>query len=122
MTGAAFNAAIANLSISDGQGNWISSLLNMAFGNVSAGVTVGRQIRLCNNGSSALAITQSQPLVGADLTALDPNLELRQGTTIDVDACSYGTVVVIAPPLQPNHPSSIPLSGQWVIGTNGENP
>jgi len=121
MTGAAANASIATLSISDGQGNWVSSPLNMVFGNVSAGITLERQIRLCNNGASAVAITLSQPPVGADLTALDPTVELRQGTTIDVNTCSYGTIVIISPPLQPNHPS-IPLSGQWVIGTDGNNP
>ena len=120
MTGTAANAPVANISISDGQGNWIYSPLNMAFGNVAAGASVERQIRLCNNGPSALTITLSQPPLGADLTALDPNVELLQGTTVDAGTCSYGTVVTIAPPVQPNHPS-IPLSGQWLINTNANN-
>lgn len=116
-TGTASAGPSAVLFISDGAGNWVTNPLNMNFGSVLAGVSIQRQIRLCNTGGSALTITLSQPPTGADLTALDPILELRQGTTIDIGACSYGTVVVIAPPIQPNHPS-IPLAAQWAITTD----
>lgn len=116
-TGTASAGPSAVLSISDGAGNWVTSPLSIDFGNVLAGVSIQRQIRLCNTGGSALTITLSQPPTGADLTALDPILELRQGTTVEIGACSYGTVVVIAPPIQPNHPS-IPLTAQWALNTD----
>lgn len=119
LTGTAATAAIATLSISDGQGNWLTSL-NMAFGNVPADTTAQRQIRLCNGGGSALTITLSTPPSGPYLTALDPEIDLVQGSTIRPGNCSYGNVDIIAPPIQPNHPS-IPLSGQWLINTNGDN-
>lgn len=116
-TGTAASGPVATLSISDGAGNWISNSLDMSFGNVMAGDTLSREIKICNSGGSILTITTSQPPTGELLTALDPELDLLQGSTIDVGACSYGTVIVIAPPTQPNHPW-IPLSAQWPLNTD----
>jgi len=56
LTGSASTAPIANISVSTVEGGWdYSEPVIMDFGNVQAGNTTSRYIRICNEGGSALA-------------------------------------------------------------------
>jgi len=85
--------AIANFSISNGEGGWLpGSNLLIDFGIASPGDTVSRQIRICNEGGSVLTITKSKPPLG-DIRAQNYGIDLHESQQVAVDTCAYGTVV-----------------------------
>lgn len=61
LVGSASTSPIANISVSTSEGGWDNSVpLTMDFGNVLAGNTTSRTIRICNSGGSALTVTKSK--------------------------------------------------------------
>ncbi|KAJ9158479.1 WSC-domain-containing protein [Coniochaeta hoffmannii] len=119
LSASAGNPPIASIAVSTSEGGWDNSVPTvMHFGNVVAGSTVTRQIRICNVGGSVLTITKSKPPISAQLTATNPYGELLEGQKIDVGACAYGSVAVYAAPVQPNHPSQY-IDLVWVLNTDG---
>ena len=104
LTGSASTAPIANISVSNVEGGWdYSSPVVMNFGNVLAGTTVTRNIRICNSGGSALTITKSKPPIDTELLAPNAGVDLHEAQTIDVNSCALGAVSIVAAPLGVNH-------------------
>ncbi|KAB5549639.1 hypothetical protein GE09DRAFT_180398 [Coniochaeta sp. 2T2.1] len=119
LSASAGNPPIASIAVSTSEGGWDNSVpTSLNFGNVRAGTTVTRQIRICNTGGSVLTITKSKPPTGPQLTATNPYGELLEGQKIDVGACAFGSVAVYAAPVQPNHPSQY-INLVWVLNTDG---
>lgn len=61
LSGSAANPPIANISVSTVEGGWDYSVpVAIHFGDVLAGTTVQREIRICNQGGSVLTISRSK--------------------------------------------------------------
>jgi iron transport multicopper oxidase len=115
LAGSASTPPIANISISTMDGAWDSSQpAVMDFGNVLAGTTVSRNIRICNNGGSALMITKSKPPSQPELFAPNPSVDLHEGQSIDVNMCALGLVSIVAAPLGVNRLDHS-LSDVWIL-------
>jgi len=117
LTGSASTAPVANISVSTIEGGWDSSepvLMNL--GNVLAGTTVSRNIRICNSGGSALTITKSKPPIQAELLAPNHGVDLHEGQNIDVNTCALGQVSIVAAPLGVDRPDHI-VSDVWILNT-----
>ncbi|OHF03550.1 WSC domain-containing protein [Colletotrichum orchidophilum] len=116
------DAPAVTFELADGSGNWNAlSDYNIAFGNVLAGTSVDKQIRVCNKGGAPLTITISKPPATPQLFALNPTVELTEGTQVAAGTCAIGSVGIHAAPVQPNHPSQA-LKALWTISTDGNDP
>lgn len=117
LTASASTAPIANISISTIEGGWdFSDPVIMDFGNVLAGTTVSRSIRICNAGGSALLITKSKPPITMELLAPNSNVDLHEGQTIDVNSCTLGQVSIVAAPLGVDRLAHT-VSDVWILNT-----
>lgn len=117
LTASASTAPIANISISTIEGGWdYSSPVIMDFGNVLAGTTVSRDIRVCNSGGSALLITKSKPPITTELLAPNSNVDLHEGQSIDVNSCALGQVSIVASPLGVDRLAHT-VSDVWILNT-----
>ncbi|KAL3426632.1 WSC domain-containing protein-like protein 3 [Phlyctema vagabunda] len=97
LSGSASTAPIANISISTVEGGWdYSEPVIMEFGNVLSGTTISRDIRICNEGGSALSISKSKPPIQQELLAPNHGVDLAEGMSIDVDDCALGAVSIVA--------------------------
>jgi hypothetical protein len=119
LEGTASTAPIANFSISNGEGGWLPQAnLLMDFGDVAPGSTASLQIRICNQGGSALVIDKSKPPNGvfriSDPTELEETLQIVPG------ACAYGTVEMNAPTEEYNIPNLV-INNTWTLNTNDLN-
>ncbi|KAK1487356.1 WSC domain-containing protein [Colletotrichum tamarilloi] len=116
------DAPAVTFELSDGAGNWNALTdYSVAFGNVLAGTSVDKQIRVCNKGGAPLTITISKPPATPQLFALNPTAELTEGTQVAAGTCAIGSVGIHAAPVQPNHPSQA-LKALWTISSDGNDP
>ncbi|KXH67150.1 WSC domain-containing protein, partial [Colletotrichum salicis] len=116
------DAPAVTFELSDGSGNWNALTdYSVAFGNVLAGTSVDKQIRVCNKGGAPLTITISKPPATSQLFALNPTAELTEGTQVAAGTCAIGSVGLHAAPVQPNHPSQA-LNALWTISSDGNDP
>ncbi|TVY18072.1 WSC domain-containing protein [Lachnellula arida] len=121
LTGSASTAPIANISVSTIEGGWdFSEPVNMDFGNVVAGNTVSRNIRICNSGGSALTITKSKPPIDVELLAPNHGTDLHEAQKIDVNTCALGQVSIVAAPLGVNRPDHT-VSDVWILNVDDIN-
>jgi iron transport multicopper oxidase len=121
LSGSASTAPVANISISTVEGGWdYSEPLLMDFGNVVAGTTVSRSIRICNSGGSALTVTKSKPPVQAELLAPNAGVDLHEAQTIPVNSCALGQVSIVASPLGVDHLAHT-VSDVWILNTDDIN-
>lgn len=116
LEGAASTAPIANFSIANGEGGWLPQAdLLMDFGRVAPGSTSSRQIRICNQGGSAMIISKSKPPAGvfhiSDPTELEETLQITPGD------CSYGEVLMVANTEEYNLPD-LTITNSWTLNTN----
>ena len=117
LEGSASTAPVANFSISTSEGGWLpESNLVMDFGNVAPGTTSSREIRICNEGGSALEISKSKPPNGEGFRPDDPNA-LHESQQIPVNQCAYATVLFITNAEQPNTPDQT-FTNSWTLNTN----
>jgi iron transport multicopper oxidase len=115
LTNSASTAPIANIPVSTIEGGWdFSEPVKMDFGNVLAGTTVSRNIRICNSGGSALTITKSKPPIDVELLAPNHGIDLREAQKIDVNSCALGQVSIVAAPLRVNRPDHT-VSEVWIL-------
>ncbi|RDW79993.1 hypothetical protein BP6252_04631 [Coleophoma cylindrospora] len=118
LTGSASTAPIANISISTVEGGWdYSEPVIMDFGTVAAGITVTKNIQICNQGGSALTITKSKPPVQPELLAPNAGVDLHEAQTIDVNSCALGAVSIVAAPLGVNRLDHT-VSDVWILNTD----
>ncbi len=115
LEGSASPPPIANFSISDGEGGWLYNDLNMEFGDVAPGSSSSLQIRICNQGGSALEIEKSKPPNGV-FHISDPT-ELEETLQIPVNTCAFGTVLFVADTEEYNVPDLF-LNNTWSLNTN----
>ena len=119
LEGSASTAPIANFSISTSEGGWLpGSNLLMDFGDVVPGSSQSLQIRICNEGGSALEIDKSKPPNGV-FHISDPT-ELHESQQIAPGACAYGTVLMVANTEEYNEPDLL-LNNTWTLNTNDLN-
>lgn len=115
LEGSASTAAIANFSISNGEGGWLpQSNLLMDFGDVAPGNSSSLQIRICNAGGSVLEVTKSKPPNG--VFSLDDPTDLHESQEIPVNECAYGTVVFATSGEAPNNPDQV-YTDLWTLNT-----
>ncbi|KAH8684343.1 hypothetical protein BGZ60DRAFT_547896 [Tricladium varicosporioides] len=118
LTASASTAPVANISISTIEGGWdYSEPLILNFGNVRAGMTVSKYIRICNSGGSALAITKSKPPIDTELLAPNSAVDLHEGQSIDINSCATGQVSIVAAPLGVNRLDHT-VSDVWILNVN----
>jgi hypothetical protein len=116
LEGAASTAPIANFSISNGEGGWLPSTeLIMDFGAVAPGNSSSRQIRICNQGGSALIIDKSKPPNG--VFHIDDPTELEETQSIIPNACAYGTVI-FTPLTEEYNVATFSENNTWTLNTN----
>lgn len=118
-TGSATTAPIAQLAVETSEHGWDPSGI-MDFGDVLAGTTQTRRIRICNTGGSALLITKSKPPIQTELQAENPTSDLHEGQTISVNDCAYGPVDISSTPETPNVPDHA-VSDTWTLNTDDLN-
>ncbi|KAL9029704.1 MAG: hypothetical protein Q9196_002082, partial [Gyalolechia fulgens] len=119
LEGSASTAAIANFSISTGEGGWLPEQnIVMDFGKVAPGSTSSREIRICNEGGSVLIISKSKPPSGV-FRPEDPNA-LHESQAIPVNECAYATVLFVANAEQPNVPDQT-FTNAWTLNTDDNN-
>ncbi|KAK2626478.1 hypothetical protein QTJ16_003653 [Diplocarpon rosae] len=110
-------APVANISVSTIEGGWeFSSPLNLDFGSVLDGTTQSGNIRICNSGGSALAVTKIKPPIGTELLAPNALVDLHEGQFIDVNSCALGQVSIVAAPLGVNRLEHS-VSDVWILNT-----
>ncbi|KUJ23286.1 WSC-domain-containing protein [Mollisia scopiformis] len=118
LTASASTAPLANISVSTIEGGWdYSEPVVMDFGDVLAGTTVSRNIRVCNAGGSALLITKSKPPIDTELLAPNSNVDLHEGQSIDVNSCALGQVSIVAAPLGVDRLAHT-VSDVWILNTD----
>lgn len=116
LEGAASTAPIANFSISNGEGGWLPGTeLTMDFGSVAPGNSSSRQIRICNEGGSALTIDKSKPPNG--VFHLDDPTELEETQVITPNACAYGTVI-FTPNTEEYNVATFSENNTWTLNTD----
>ncbi|KAH0537068.1 hypothetical protein FGG08_006109 [Glutinoglossum americanum] len=116
MTGSASTAPIANISTETLEGGWDPTAI-MDFGQVLAGTTMKRRIRLCNSGGSTMLITKSKPPIQPELRAENPLSDFHEGQFIPIDSCAFGAVDIAAAPAVPNQlPHSV--SDFWTLNVD----
>lgn len=119
LTASASTSPIAELTVETSEGGWDPSGI-MDFGQVLAGTTVTRRIRICNKGGSALQITKSKPPIQTELRAENPTSDLHEGQFIPINTCAYGPIDIAATPETPNtSPHSV--SDTWTLNTDDLN-
>jgi iron transport multicopper oxidase len=117
LTGSASTAPVANISVSTVEGGWdYSNPVVMDFGNVLAGTTVTRYIRICNSGGSALTITKSKPPIDTELLAPNAGVDLHEAQSVEVNSCALGAVSIVAAPLGVDHLDHT-VSDVWILNT-----
>ncbi|KAH0556915.1 hypothetical protein GP486_005298 [Trichoglossum hirsutum] len=119
MTGSASTSPIANISVETFEGGWDPSAI-MDFGQVLAGTTVTRRIRLCNSGGSDMLITKSKPPIQTELRAENPSTDFHEGQFIAPNSCAFGAVDIAAAPAIPNQPPHT-VSDTWTLNTDDIN-
>ncbi|EKD14546.1 uncharacterized protein L3040_000069 [Drepanopeziza brunnea f. sp. 'multigermtubi'] len=118
VSASASTSPVANISVSTIEGGWdFSEPPIMDFGNVLDGTTQSENIRICNSGGSALAITKSKPPVGTELLAPNALVDLHEGQFIDVNSCALGQVSIVAAPLGVNRLDHS-VSDVWILNTD----
>lgn len=115
-TGSATTAPIAELTVETSEHGWDPSGI-MDFGDVLAGTTQTRRIRICNTGGSALLITKSKPPIQTELQAENPTSDLHEGQLIAVNDCAYGPIDISSTPETPNVPDHV-VSDTWTLNTD----
>lgn len=118
-TGSATTAPIAELAVETSEHGWDPSGI-MDFGDVLAGTTQTRRIRICNTGGSALLITKSKPPIQTELQAENPTSDLHEGQIIAVNDCAYGPIDISSTPESPNVPDHV-VSDTWTLNTDDLN-
>lgn len=116
LTGSATTAPIASLAVETAEGGWDTSGI-MDFGNVLAGTTKTRRLRICNVGGSALLITKSKPPVDAELRAENPTSDLHEGQSIPAGQCAYAPIDIAANTEPPNV-ASHDVADVWILNTD----
>ncbi|KAI4221049.1 MAG: hypothetical protein L6R36_007177, partial [Xanthoria steineri] len=116
LTGSATTSPIAKLATETSEGGWDTSG-SMDFGNVRAGTTVTRRLRICNEGGSPLQITKSKPPVQPELRAENPTSDLHEGQSIAAGECAYAPIDIAAAPTTPNI-ASHDVTDVWVLNTD----
>lgn len=116
MTGSSSTAPIAELTVETSEHGWDPSGI-MDFGDVLAGTTQTRRIRICNTGGSALHITKSKPPIQSELTSENPTSDLHEGQTVPVNECAYGPIDIAASPETPNV-ADHKVSDTWTLNTD----
>ncbi|CAO1604760.1 hypothetical protein XANCAGTX0491_008300 [Xanthoria calcicola] len=116
LTGSATTSPIAKLATETSEGGWDTSG-SMDFGNVRAGTTVTRRLRICNEGGSPLQITKSKPPVRPELRAENPTSDLHEGQSIAAGECAYAPIDIAAAPTTPNI-ASHDVTDVWVLNTD----
>lgn len=114
-TASASTAPIAELTVENNEHGWDPSGI-MDFGDVLAGTTQTRRIRICNTGGSALLITKSKPPIQTELQAENPTSDLHEGQLIAVNDCAYGPIDISSTPETPNVPDHV-VSDTWTLNT-----
>jgi iron transport multicopper oxidase len=109
-------APIADIAVSFPEGYRSSQPLIMDFGDIFAGTTQTRNIKICNSGGSALSITKSKPPDESEVFAPNEATDLHEGQNIDAGTCALGQVTVNAAPLGVNRPDHT-VSGNWILNT-----
>ncbi|KAL8855001.1 MAG: hypothetical protein Q9221_000197 [Calogaya cf. arnoldii] len=116
LEGSASTAPIANFSISTSEGGWLPEQnIIMDFGKVAPGSTSSRQIRICNEGGSALQISKSKPPNGV-FRPEDPNA-LHESQNIPVNSCAYATVLFVTNNSPDNSPDQT-FTNSWTLNTD----
>lgn len=115
-TASATTAPIAELTVETSEGGWDPSGI-MNFGQVLAGNTVTRRIRICNKGGSALMVTKSKPPIQPELRAENPTSDLHEGQYIPVNTCAYGPIDIAAAPETANTAPHT-VSDTWTLNTD----
>lgn len=118
MGGSGSTAPITNLSVLTVEGGYdYSNPLVIDFGNVKAGTTAVKLMRMCNSGGSALLVTKSKPPIQPELTAANPLVDLHEGQFIDINSCYDAEIDIIAAPIGINRlPHNV--SDVWILNTN----
>jgi len=126
-TGSAATSPIALLEYSNGEGGWIAipdcpdpiaGCTNEVDFAPSFGLTQQTiELRLTNNGGSALTITKSKPLEGTVLGATAPNTDFSEGLSI-VPGTSTTASVLFSPGGSVLNAATITYSGTWTLNTD----
>jgi len=114
----AATAPIGLLETQVGNGTYTNST-TVEFGNIPGGTTIQANIRITNNGGSALTVTKSKPPEGTELGAVNPSTDLHEGIHILPNTSALGLVAF--EPLVSNILNQLPrdISGQWTLNTDG---
>jgi iron transport multicopper oxidase len=117
LSASAATAPVANISVSlPGGGYHSGTPLVMDFGDVTAGTSQTRNIKICNSGGSALLITKSKPPDDDEIFAPNASTDLHESQNIDAGTCALGQVTVNAAPIGVNRPDHT-VSGVWILNT-----
>jgi iron transport multicopper oxidase len=117
LTASGSTAPVANISVSTVEGGWnYYEPVTLDFGNVPAGTTQSKYIRICNSGGSTLTITKSKPPIQSELLAPNAGTDLHEAQTIAVNSCALGQVSIVAAPLGVNRLDHN-VSDIWTLNT-----
>jgi hypothetical protein len=126
-TGSAATVPIALLEYSNGEGGWntIPHCADTTTGCTyeidfapSGGLTTQTiQVRLTNNGGSALTVTKSKPLEGTVLGATNPDTDFSEGLAI-VPGSFDTASVIFAPGASILNADTVYYSGTWTLNTD----
>ena len=116
MTGSSSTAPVAELTVETGEHGFFPSD-TMDFGDVLAGTTQTRRMRICNTGGSALHITKSKPPIQPELLSENPTSDLHEGQVIPVNSCADGPIDIAAAPETPNV-ADHQVSDSWTLNTD----
>ncbi|KUJ19894.1 WSC-domain-containing protein [Mollisia scopiformis] len=126
-TGSAATVPVALLEYSNGEGGWttIPHCTTPSAGctyeidfSPSPGLTSQTiQLRMSNNGGSALTVTKSKPLEGAVLGATNPDTDFYEGSSVVPGSYELASVV-FAPGASVLNAGSLFYSGAWTLNTD----
>ncbi|GAO48326.1 hypothetical protein G7K_2500-t1 [Saitoella complicata NRRL Y-17804] len=118
IAGSAAGPPRAVLEVEDAEGTYQKGTY-LDFGRVYAGSTEIRDIRVVNEGDSALILTKSKPPVSPIIGAQSPEGDLPETSQIAPNSSSYATLYCAVPANQVNIPDQN-YTGQWILNTNDE--
>lgn len=126
-TGSAATVPIATLEYSNGEGGWTTiphcttpstgCTYEIDFAPSGGLTTQTIQLRLTNNGGSALTVTKSKPLEGAVLGATNPDTDFSEGSSIVPGSYDLASIV-FAPGAAVLNADSLFYSGAWTLNTD----